>query len=339
MSCLTEKELIEIFLAQLPVSKHMQNRFFESDAEVLTGGMDGKLLFTTDEFSDEDHFRTDDPYRLGHNLAVATVSDILAVGGTPYAYAHTVKVSSEWDRRYVAQLAKGIAEVLAACGIGSIGGDIGVANGQWGYTGICMGTSHKPLSRLGAAPGHKIYMTGKVGAGNIEAALSLYGQKPMVGAVARLVKNHFPLRLHESKLIGHWASCCIDTSDGVFAAINTLAALNGVGYRVARLPYHDAVNALCSLLRVPREILFLGECGEYELLFAVPPARDASFLDAAKAADLKFSLIGEFIGSPERELDVDGKAWDLRKYNFSAREFASTSDYLEKLIELLKNER
>ena len=83
------------------------------------------MLFTTDEFSDEDLFRTDNPYRLGYNLAAATISDVLAVGGTPYAYSHAVKASSSWTSEYVTQLAQGIGAVLKTCGIGSIGGDIG----------------------------------------------------------------------------------------------------------------------------------------------------------------------------------------------------------------------
>ena len=53
-NCLGEKELIHLFLTELPASAYMQNHFFESDAEVLSGPS-GKLLFTTDEFSDEDH--------------------------------------------------------------------------------------------------------------------------------------------------------------------------------------------------------------------------------------------------------------------------------------------
>jgi thiamine-monophosphate kinase len=336
MNRLGEKELINIFLAELPVSKYLQNRFFESDAEILTCGS-GKMLFTTDEFSDEDFFRTDNPFRLGYNLAVATISDILAVSGTPYAYSHAVKVSTFWDKEFVTQMARGIGAVLKMCDIGSIGGDIGMAE-KWDYTGICLGFSSNPLSRNGGKAGDKIYLTGTIGAGNIEAAFALYGHKGLVRLGSQLVKNYFSLRLKESKLIGQWASCCIDTSDGVLIGLNTLADLNGLGYKVENLPYHNSTKMLCRLLRVPKEILFMGECGEYELLFSVTPDKNDEFLKSAHAANLKFTLIGEFTQTTDRLLTEDGKRWDLQQCNISARDYSSKQDYLDKLLEFLQND-
>jgi thiamine-monophosphate kinase len=336
MNRLGEKELINIFLAELPASQYMHNRFFESDAEVLTCGS-GKLLFTTDEFSDEDFFRTDNPFRLGYNLAVATISDILAVCGTPYAYAHAVKVSTTWDKEYVTQMARGIGAVLKMCDIGLIGGDIGMAE-KWGYTGICLGFSPNPLSRKGAQAGDKIYMTGTVGAGNIEAAFTFYDHKGLVRIGSQLVKNYFSLRLKESKLIGQWASACIDTSDGVLISLNTLSDLNGLGYKVENLPYDNTAKMLCRLLRVPKEILFMGECGEYELLFSVALDKNEAFLKSARNVNLKFTLIGEFTQTTDRLLTENGKRWDLQQCNISARDYSSKQDYLNKLLEFLQNE-
>lgn len=336
MNCLGEKELIHIFLTELPASQYMQNQFFESDAEVLTCG-NGKLLFTTDEFSDEDFFRTDNPFRLGYNLAAATISDILAVGGVPYAFAHAVKVSDLWNKEYVTQLAKGIAAVLKVCGIGSIGGDIGMAS-HWNYTGICLGFSPDPISRKGANERDHLYLTGSIGAGNIEAAFSLYGHKQIVRLGARFVTNYFPVRMKESKLIGQWASCCIDTSDGVLNAVNTLADINRLGYRIENLPYHTEGELLCRLLKVPKEVLFMGECGEYELLFAVPPENNKAFIKAAKSENLKFFPIGEFTKENDRMLTDGRKVWNLGEFNISARDYNNQQEYLNKLLDFLRNE-
>lgn len=335
-NCLGEKELIHIFLTELQSSQYLQSQFFESDAEVLTNGS-GKLLFTTDEFSEEDLFRIDDPYRLGHNLAAATISDILAVGGTPYAYAHAVKASSSWTREYVTQMAQGIDAVLKICGIGLIGGDIGMSS-QWGYTGICLGFSDNPISRRGATERDHIYMTGAIGAGNIEATFSLYNHKQIVRLSARFVKNYFPVRIKESKLIGQWASCCIDTSDGVLNALNTLSELNDLGYNIENLPYHPEARLLCRLLHVPKEALFMGECGEYELLFAVPPENNKAFLKAAHSENLKFTSIGEFTKADKRLLKANGKIWNLEEYRISARDYNSKQEYLGMLLDFLQNE-
>jgi thiamine-monophosphate kinase len=335
-NCLGERELIHIFLTELPVSPYMQNQFFESDAEVLTCG-NGKLLFTTDEFSDEDLFRTDNPYRLGYNLAAATISDVLAVGGTPYAYSHAVKASSSWTSEYVTQLAQGIGAVLKTCGIGSIGGDIGVSS-QWSYTGICLGFSPNPISRKGATENDHIYMTGTIGAGNIEAAFSLYDRGQIVTLEDHFVENYFPVRIKESKLIGQWASCCIDTSDGVLNAINTLAEINDLGYKIENLPYQPEAKLLCEMLNVPKEALFMGECGEYELLFSVPPENNKAFLKAAHAENLNFTPIGEFTKAENRILTDNGKVWNLALFSLSARDYDSKQDYLNALLNFLKNE-
>jgi thiamine-monophosphate kinase len=335
-NCLGEKELIHIFLTELPASSYLQNHFFESDAEVLTNGT-GKLLFTTDEFSDEDLFRTDHPFRLGYNLSAATISDILAVGGTPYAYAHAVKASSSWNREYVTQLAQGIAAVLKICNIGSIGGDIGMSS-QWSYTGICLGFSDNPISRRGATERDQIYMTGAIGAGNIEAAFSLFGPEQMKKLGSQFENNYFPVRIKESRLIAQWASCCIDTSDGLLNALNTLADINGLGYKIENLPYHPEAKLLCELLSVPKEALIMGECGEYELLFAVPPENNKAFLKAAHAEKLLFTPIGEFINEEKRILTANGKIWNLEEYRISARDYNSKQEYLDKLLDFLKNE-
>jgi thiamine-monophosphate kinase len=335
-NCLGEKELIHIFLTELPASPYLQNQFFESDAEVLTCGT-GKLLFTTDEFSDEDLFRTNNPYRLGYNLAAATISDILAVSGIPYAYAHAVKISPEWTQEYVSQLARGIGDVLKICEIGSIGGDMGIST-QWSYTGICLGFSPNPISRKGATENDHIYLTGTIGAGNIEAAFSLFDPEQMIKLGSQFGENYFPVRIKESKLIGQWASCCIDTSDGLLNAINALADINGLGYKIENLPYHPEGKLLCSLLNVPMEALIMGECGEYELLFAVPPENNKAFLKAAHAENLKFTPIGEFTKADSRILNGHRKVWNLEKYRISARDYSTKQEYLNKLLDFLKNE-
>ncbi|MCD4745255.1 MAG: hypothetical protein K8R58_03045, partial [Bacteroidales bacterium] len=121
-----EKKIINNFLSQLPKSSQHINDFFESDAEIIDFGSK-QMLFTTDEFSGEDMLRDDDPYMLGWNMAVCTISDILASGGTPKFYAHSVQVSKNWDHSYIENFSKGIADVLNLSGAAFIGGDLGMS--------------------------------------------------------------------------------------------------------------------------------------------------------------------------------------------------------------------
>ena len=107
-----EKDIITRIANQLPRSDKQLNNLFESDSEIIQLDFT-KLLFTVDEFSDEDHFRDHDPYILGWNLTVATISDILASGGLPRYYGHSVMIDkNKWDDFYLEHFSVGIADVL-----------------------------------------------------------------------------------------------------------------------------------------------------------------------------------------------------------------------------------
>jgi thiamine-monophosphate kinase len=92
-----ETALIKLIDSLLPVGKDRLNRCFECDSEIIDWG-GKKLLFTMDEFSAEDRLREHDPYSLGWNVAVGSVSDILATGGTPTLFAHGLTVGRAWTR-------------------------------------------------------------------------------------------------------------------------------------------------------------------------------------------------------------------------------------------------
>ncbi len=324
-----EKETIELILSHFRASGGHLNRFFESDAEVLEPGP-GKLLFTADEFSAEDLFPEDDPWLLGWNLACCTISDVLASGGDALYYAHALTLSASWDRDYISRFSRGIADALEKAGAGFIGGDLGSAS-SWKYTGICLGSASRPLTRRGARPGDGIFMTGEVGAGNLMAARSLFaGHLPPQGAMPAS-GTRMPLRAAESKVVRTYAGCCIDTSDGVLNALNAIAEINGTGYTVSDLPYLP--EGLVAMNRIGRRktFLFAGECGEYELLFTLGRDREEDFLREARAASLQFAYLGRVTETPDRLLLEDGKWLKFNDFNISARGYGHLEDYLNDL--------
>ena len=151
MDMINEKEIINRILDKFPRSANQLNQRFESDAEILKNGS-GHLLFTADEFSGEDLFRDNDPYVLGWNLATGTLSDILASGGDPIYYAHSLSLDQDkWDENYLDAFAVAIADVLKQTGATFIGGDTGISD-NWHYTGIALGSAQNPLMRRGSRP-------------------------------------------------------------------------------------------------------------------------------------------------------------------------------------------
>lgn len=330
-----EREMIEVIHKHMPRSESQLNNIFEADSEIIN--FHGKsLLYTIDEFSEEDLFRDEDPYVLGWNMATGSISDILATGGKPKFYAHSLVIQDSWTKDFVEELALGIAEVLTEVGAAFIGGDFGSSK-TWRYTGSVIGDLEGlPLLRSGAKVGDGIFITGPIGRGNVEAAIVLYSQNRLVKNLSRRWKNAFPLRNKEAEIIKRHSYCCIDTSDGVFNALNAISELSKTGFVVSNLPYVNSGLLLAKALNVPKEILFLGECGEYELLFTLCKEAEEEFINEAQQQKLTFHKIGEVKESGNKLLRERGRTIDLQRYDLSARDYADPKDYLRTVVNFLK---
>lgn len=325
-----EQDIIKSVLQHLPRSTSHLNNFFESDSEVISYN-NKKLLFSLDEFSQEDYFRDKAPYCLGWNVAVCTLSDIFASGGRPLFFAHSMVVNPAiWDQAYINSFSKGVGDALKAANCAFIGGDTGTSE-KWHYTGVAIGESDKPITRKGAQEGDSIYMTGVVGAGNLEAAFKLYSDHKLLSTLLKQYKVQFPLRMEEAKLINEFASSCIDTSDGTFNALNTVAEINNTGFALDNIPYLKEGVLACKLLRKPKTLLFLGECGEYELLFTVKKEDEQRFIAKSKDMKLCFNKLGIIKPTQTKTLNSGGKAIDLNDFNIQARNYTDIKQYLNDL--------
>ena len=331
-----EKKLAKLISNMMPPNRERLSEPYESDAELIRVGK-RKMLFTIDAYSAEDMFREGEPETMGWNMAVGAISDILACGGKPLFYSHAITASPDWSEAYIEKLSRGVAAALKQSGAAFTGGDFGKSD-SWKYTAAVIGEpTGKVISRRGAKPGDAIFLTGKVGAGNLEAALNLYAGKGHIRKMARVIKNRFHLRLREARVINRYARCCIDTSDGVFKALNHLCEENGTGYLIDNLPYLTKGTMLTKLLSLPRSLLFVGECGEYELLFTVRARREAEFLASSKKNGFVMHRIGS-VTAEGRTLVENERRIDLGKVSFSARDFDDVREYLRALVKLVGGE-
>jgi thiamine-monophosphate kinase len=325
-----EREIIAIINRFLPNGR--LNRCHEADCEIIA--LDGKTyLFTTDEFSSEDRFCENDPRLLGWNIAAGALSDVYACGGTPRYYAQALTVASSWNGHFIEHFAKGVADALKKSGAGSIGGDCGRAEAWRCCVSIIAACDGAPLTRMGARPGDHIYLSGRIGGGNVQAALGL---APL--GKLRIPGIRFRLRNKESRFIKHLAACCIDTSDGVFKALSIIADLNGCGYSIDALPYHRAGSLIARAASLPTLLLFLAECGEYELLCTVPDKRDVEFNQQARTHGLRFFHLGR-ITAQGRTVLQDGHTLDVGTLRIEARDFPDAKSYLEALIAWIAAQR
>ncbi len=330
-----EKDTIRLIDSMMPKSPYKLNRLFECDSEAVEFN-GNRLLFNVDEFSKEDLLREHDPYSLGWNAAVGSVADILAAGGKPVFYLHSMVVGNDWDKDYIRLFSKGVADVLDKAGIGFLGGDFGKSE-NWRYTVTVVGVSGgRTLFRCGASEGDSIYLTGEIGAGNLEAFLKLYEDKKIIGTVAKKFKNRFKTRFEEAELIGQYATACIDTSDGVFNAVNTLSEMSGTGFELQDLNYIRFGKSAAKLFALPQTLLFLGECGEYELLFTVGKQGEDDFVREGLDRGLKFKKIGKVTDASSKVLYEGSRKYDFRKLDISARDFIDMKQYIKELVKFLK---
>ncbi|HET9075522.1 MAG TPA: thiamine-phosphate kinase [Acidimicrobiales bacterium] len=310
---------IEAIRARLPGPSRSGEVWIGDDAAVLACGSDpdrGRwLLLAADTVvagvhADLGVTGLDD---LGWKAMAASVSDIAAMGGEAGHAVITVAgpPGTRLDRLY-----EGVAAAAEAFGCPVVGGDLTNAGDTVvtaAVTGYCSG---EPVRRSGARPGDLIWVTGPLGAS--AAGLRLLrsgraeepapGQRPGCGgsgdAELEAVRAH--ARPRPQLAAGRAARACgatamIDVSDGLVADLGHVADQSGVGFRLDRVPVHQAATL--------EEALGGGE--DFALVFCAP----ASAAVAATFAGLVTPVaIGRCTADPaERTLagqPVTARGWE-----------------------------
>lgn len=259
-----ETELVRRLAAAFRRSPDQRNALSTCDAEIVALG--GRLWgITTDSFSpDEDCFGNGNPERIGRNIAVATLSDLLAAGCQPQFYLHCLDVPQDGED-FACRLSRGVAEILDASGAFMLGGDLG-SGPVWRCAATALGpvAGPGPLTRILPQRGQALYVTGTLGDAN-------------AAALQNLEPPEFELRIAVAEQIRRVASACIDTSDGLLSAVWQWQEANP-GFRFdldpAAMPYAPQAREAAIRFGFPLPAFLLGGAGEYELFFAADPGAE-----------------------------------------------------------------
>ena len=250
------------------------------DAAVLALPFGHELIMTKDVLVAGVHFLPDDPANLiARKLMAVNLSDLAAMGATPYAYALGVVLPRGIGAEWIEAFAQGLEQGQAASGISLAGGDTVSTDGPLVLSLTALG--HVPqgqaISRNGARPGDQLYVSGAIGDG----ALGLRALRCELGDLEAATRDDLVQRYQcpeprsalGQKLRGV-ASAAIDVSDGLIADLGHLCSASGVSaYLPAEnVPLSTAARALFQLGRVTYPYLLTGG-DDYELLFTVPPDR------------------------------------------------------------------
>ncbi len=261
------------------------------------------IVVTTDIVSFDRHFPVGMSYeQFGWYAAAVNFSDLAAMGARPIGFTASLALPPTLDSQNAYDIMSGIDQCAEFCGTGIIGGDTKPGPGIVAGTAIGTMDGNSPMLRSGAQPGDIVAVTGPLGgpaAGYlaIENDIDCQDAKDaLFMPIPRVVEG---MELASSGVV----TSCIDLSDGLGTALNTICKASNVGIDVefSFLKHEKFVDEIAEKTGTPLEKLLIGWGGEYELMFTANPNRLKKLYDA----ELEFSIIGMVNDSGEADLIRD----------------------------------
>jgi thiamine-monophosphate kinase len=114
-----------------------------------------------------------------------------------------------------------------------------------------------------------------------------------------------------------------------------LSDINAIGFAVTTVPYYAPGVTLMRHLGLPVELLMAGECGEYELLFTVPPEREQDMMREAQHRQIQLYQIGRMTGPGNATVMSANRGIDVRDFDLSARNYRDHREYVAMLTTYL----
>jgi thiamine-monophosphate kinase len=256
-----EPQLIEAIRRRAGIPRGLVLGIGDDCAVFRPRGAAEDLLFTTDLFIEDVHFRRDThrPEDAGWKALARGLSDIAAMGGEPRFCLLSLALAPWTDRPWIDRFYRGLLRLAARAGAPLAGGDLGHAEKLACDIVVCGAVPRgKALRRDGARAGDSLYVSGRLGG----SALGLSTQ------AGRAWKRHLrpEPRLALGRFLRGRATAAMDLSDGLSLDLQRLAAASGLAAEIAAPP------------RFPGAALELALHGgeDYELLFtARGPIPDA----------------------------------------------------------------
>jgi thiamine-monophosphate kinase len=226
------------------------------DLAILNWPQEDLLLVGVDQVLDGVHFdsKVHSPEAIGRKAMNRNLSDCAAMGCLPAAAVVTVALPKGVGEKYARELYLGMQKAGEVFNCPIVGGDTSSWSGKLVVTVTILGKSDgvEPITRSGAKPGDKIYVTGPLG-GSLLGRHMTFEPKVLGGRV--LAGNRL-------------TTAMIDLSDGLSRDLAHICRESGVGALIsaARIPVHaDAIEMRRDGHSPLDHALHDGE--DYELLF------------------------------------------------------------------------
>jgi thiamine-monophosphate kinase len=283
------------------------------------------LLLTCDIQVEGRHFRFDQttPYQLGRRAMAVNLSDIASMGGKPTYALVSLGLTAAFPVGAYDRLFEGMRDELRPHGAYIIGGNL--ARTREGLVVDITLLGEVPLARVltrgGARPGDRIFVTGTLGASGAGfQALRLFGEK-VPRKYRELVTRHVtptPRVTLGRRISGSGvASAMIDLSDGLAGDLFHVCSRSGVGAEIHedRLPLPAYIREIAEKSGKSVLDLALHSGEDYELLFTVSPGASARKIRSIPGdTGVPVTEIGKIVARREgyRLVDSRGNKTPLR---------------------------
>jgi len=293
-----EDRMIARFFA--PLATHPGALSLTDDCAVITPPDGCDLVLTADTIIGGVHFFAEDAAPTVASKALRiNLSDLAAKGARPLGYLLSLAVPETIGEDWLAGFAEGLRAdaVLYDCAL--LGGDSDRTPGPTTVAVSMFGSvpAGTMMRRAGARPGDRVFVTGTIG----DAALGLALRGGRTWVLTDAQRQHLMTRYllpqprtAVAEAVRTHATAAIDISDGLAGDLAKLCRVSGVAanVEVARVPLSDAAHAVLVADRSMMETALSGG-DDYEVCCAVPPDKANSFRDAAQAAKVAVTDIGE----------------------------------------------
>ncbi len=287
------------------------------DAALLTPPPGRDLVLTVDAMVAGVHFLPDDPPDLvGRKLLRVNLSDLAAKGATPLGYLMTVSTPRGTPESWFAGFSAGLAHDQAQYGVTLLGGDTTSTPGPISLSLTIIGHTAPGMAvhRFGASAGDGIWVTGTIGDG----ALGLLAATGRLDDPDGYLAGRYRLPRPRVGLgIGGVASAAMDVSDGLVQDLGHICRASGLGATIQAADVPLSPQARAAGAAWLETCLTGGD--DYEVLMAVPPAKETALRDAAAALGVPATKIGVFHpgASHVTVLGADGEPLTLAKGGWS----------------------
>ena len=253
------------------------------DAAALKLSASHTLLVTTDSLLEGVHFdlASTDFYSLGWKSAAVNLSDIAAMGGMARFCLTALGISPRLSVEQISEFYRGFNALLKDYRVALVGGDT-CSSLDGFFIGVTVLGEIEPgriVTRSGARPGDRIFVTGTLGDSAAGLELLQKNAKRKAQSAKRLIQKHLrpAPRIAEGRKIAlsGCASAMIDVSDGLSTDLSHICGQSRVGADVfaGAIPLSPASRSMSENLARPLLDYALSGGEDYELLFTVPPSK------------------------------------------------------------------